>query len=185
MITYRKGDATDPIGSGIKLIVHVCNNIGAWGAGFVLAVSKKWHTPEQEYRRMPAKKRKLGAVQYIPVGNDKYVVNMVGQHDVRSNEFGVPPVRYAAISTCLKKTAEFAKSLEDGSREVSIHMPRIGCGLAGGDWKIMEKVIEESVGDVAVVVYDYDPNWKPTTKGKTAFTTATGVIPIPERSDDE
>ena len=166
------GDATTPIGDGIKLIVHVCNDIGAWGAGFVMALSAKWASPEDEFRRIPAKKRKLGYVQYIPVGEDKFVVNMIAQHNIRPNEFGVPPVRYEAVGTCLKKAADFAKSLDDGNRKVSIHMPRIGCGLAGGEWSIMEKVIEDAVGDTEVVVYDLKT---------VAFTTGTGSIPRSDR----
>ena len=41
-ILYIKGDATAPIGSGVKVITHICNDIGGWGKGFVLALSKKW-----------------------------------------------------------------------------------------------------------------------------------------------
>ena len=172
MIKYTIGDATKPIGDGIKIIVHVCNDIGAWGAGFVLALSKKWEGPENEFRRIPAKKRKLGYVQYIPVGDNQYVANMIAQHNVRSNEFGVPPVRYEAVGTCLKKVVDFAKSLDDGQTPVSIHMPRIGCGLAGGQWSIMEKVIEDAVGDLDVTVYDFKT---------VAFTTGSGSIPRSER----
>lgn len=40
-IIYLKGDATEPIGTGHKIIAHVCNNKGGWGRGFVLAISKK------------------------------------------------------------------------------------------------------------------------------------------------
>jgi hypothetical protein len=40
-IQYIAGDATAPIGDGNKIIAHVCNDIGAWGAGFVLAISKR------------------------------------------------------------------------------------------------------------------------------------------------
>lgn len=157
MIKYIKGDATEPIGEGIKLIVHVCNDIGGWGAGFVLALNNKWNTPEQEYRGIPAKKLKLGFVQFIPVEKNLLVVNMVAQHTCMSNENGVPPVRYGAVGTCLKKVSEFAQSFDSGTGPASIHMPRIGCGLAGGTWSIMEQVIKESVGDIEVTVYDYDP----------------------------
>lgn len=172
MINYTLGDATKPVGDGIKLIVHVCNDIGAWGAGFVIALSKKWETPESEFRRIPAKKRKLGYVQYIPVGENTFVVNMIAQHNIGPNEFGVPPVRYEAVGTCLKKVVDFAKSLDNGENKVSIHMPRIGCGLAGGQWSIMEKVIEDAVGDTEVTVYDLKT---------VAFTTGTGSIPRSER----
>ncbi|MEV6001124.1 Appr-1-p processing protein, partial [Streptomyces griseomycini] len=27
---------------GVKVIAHVCNDIGGWGKGFVLAVSRRW-----------------------------------------------------------------------------------------------------------------------------------------------
>ena len=49
-IAYRKGDATAPVASGAKIICHVCNDIGGWGKGFVLAISKRWPEPEAHYR---------------------------------------------------------------------------------------------------------------------------------------
>ena len=157
MIKYINGDATKPIGDGIKIIAHVCNDIGAWGAGFVLAISAKWNTPEDSYRRIPAKKRKLGYVQHVPVGDGIYVANMIAQNNIRPNEFGVPPVRYEAIEVCLKKVVQFARTLDNGETKASIHIPLIGCGLAGGKWSIMEKVIEEAIPeDITLVVYDFD-----------------------------
>jgi hypothetical protein len=42
MIYYAKGDASKPIGAGPKMICHITNNRGGWGAGFVLALSKRW-----------------------------------------------------------------------------------------------------------------------------------------------
>ena len=44
-IQYRTGDATRPEGDGPKIIAHICNDVGAWGKGFVLALSKRWNTP--------------------------------------------------------------------------------------------------------------------------------------------
>ena len=37
-------------------------------------------------------------------------------------------------------------------------MPRIGCGLAGGKWSVVEPLIEQQLvaAGVAVTVYDYD-----------------------------
>lgn len=155
-INYIKGDATAPVGDGIKLILHVCNDIGGWGAGFVLALSNKWKQPESQYRRIQPKYLKLGFVQYIPVEQDTFVVNMVAQHTCMSNEFGVPPVRYGAIGTCLKQVVDFAKSLDSGDGPATIHMPRIGCGLAGGTWTIMEQIILDATDDIPVTVYDFE-----------------------------
>jgi O-acetyl-ADP-ribose deacetylase (regulator of RNase III) len=176
MINYKEGDATVIKEKGVKIIVHVCNDMGAWGAGFVLALSAKWKQPEAEYKRIPARRRKLGFVQFIPVGDNTYVANMIGQHMCSPNQFGVPPIRYSAVQTCLKKVADFARSMNNGETPVSIHMPEIGCGLAGGQWSIMEKVVEAAIGDVPATVYKYMPK-KPTI----SFVTSVGSIPKDER----
>jgi O-acetyl-ADP-ribose deacetylase (regulator of RNase III) len=153
MITYLEGDATMPVGDDKKLIVHICNDIGAWGAGFVLAISKRWAMPEKQYRAMAKQKRKLGTYQIIPVENDIQVVNIIGQHNTAPSDEGVPPIRYEAVFVALQKLAQYAMD-----NNMSIHMPRIGCGLAGGVWDIMEKVIHCAVPDqVPVTVYDYIP----------------------------
>jgi O-acetyl-ADP-ribose deacetylase (regulator of RNase III) len=46
-------------------------------------------------------------------------------------------------------------ALEKGA---SVHMPRIGCGLAGGRWELIEPMIVTRLSDrdVAVVIYDFD-----------------------------
>lgn len=49
-ITYLKGDATTPQARGNKIIAHVCNDLGGWGKGFVLAISKRWPEPAAKAR---------------------------------------------------------------------------------------------------------------------------------------
>ena len=44
-IRYVVGDARSPDSAGNKVIVHVCNDIGGWGKGFVIALSKRWPKP--------------------------------------------------------------------------------------------------------------------------------------------
>lgn len=145
-IHYVKGDATNPQGDGNKIIVHICNDIGAWGAGFVLAVSKKWRAPEIAYRA--EKKHTLGQVQLVRVSDDIIVANMVAQHGIGTGSDGKPPIDYAAVRACLAQVNDSA--YHTGS---SIHMPRIGCGLAGGEWSKIEEIITD-VASVPVYVYD-------------------------------
>jgi len=147
-IHYLKGDATAPQGTGNKIIVHICNNIGAWGAGFVLALSKKWRAPEIAYRA--EKKHNLGTVQLVRVEDDIIVANMVAQHGVGQRLDGKPPIDYGAVRACLAQVNDSA--YYTGS---SIHMPRIGCGLAGGKWEEIEKIIQD-VASVPVYVYDFN-----------------------------
>jgi hypothetical protein len=58
--------------------------------------------------------------------------------------------RNAACSEGLQKVATFARE-----HEASVAMPRIGTGLAGGDWKEIEPVIEETLGEQAIPVRVY------------------------------
>ncbi|MEV5976290.1 macro domain-containing protein [Streptomyces sp. NPDC052114] len=154
-IIYVRGDTTAPLGQGVKLIAHVCNDLGGWGKGFVLAVSRRWPEPEKAYRRWHRERAKndfgLGAVQFVDVGRGLWVANMVGQRGMRTGSKGVP-VRYEAIDTALTALAD--KAVELGA---SVHMPRIGCGLAGGTWSRVESLIAERLvaRGISVTVYDF------------------------------
>jgi O-acetyl-ADP-ribose deacetylase (regulator of RNase III) len=150
MINYVKGDATRPIGDGNKIVTHICNDEGKWGKGFVLAVSRRWRYPERMYRA--EKRHKLGDVQFIQVEDDIVVANMVAQHSV-GFAGNVPPIRYAALRECLIKVADFCKKSE-AIAKTSIHMPRIGCGLAGGKWEEVEAIVNETLANIPVTVYD-------------------------------
>jgi O-acetyl-ADP-ribose deacetylase (regulator of RNase III) len=149
------GDATSPQAVGVKIIAHVCNDMGGWGKGFVVAVSRRWPGPEREYRAWYRGRADndfgLGSVQLVQVEPDMHVANMVGQHGIRHGSDG-PPVRYAAIEQCLDTLGDHARRLG-----ASVHMPRIGCGLAGGRWDEVEPLIVKSLcrRDVAVTVYDF------------------------------
>ncbi|MFI9628458.1 macro domain-containing protein [Streptomyces sp. NPDC052042] len=155
-ITYIRGDATAPQGSGVKLIAHVCNDLGGWGKGFVLAISRRWPEPEAAYRRWYRERAghdfALGAAQFVQVGPYIWVANMVGQRGIRRGSKGVP-VRYEAIDTALGAVAD--RAVELGA---SVHMPRIGCGLAGGTWSRIEPLLENRLvrRGIAVTVYDHD-----------------------------
>lgn len=147
-ITYLKGDATNPQGDGVKIIPHICNNIGVWGAGFVLALSKRWKEPEESYRNN--QNHHLTNVEFIQVENDIIVANMIAQRGVGKRINGKPPISYGALRVCLNDVNDYAKT-----KNASIHMPKIGSGLAGGDWNVIEKIIKETT-TVDVFVYCFE-----------------------------
>ena len=176
-IKYIKGDATNPTDSKTKVIVHICNDIGGWGKGFVTAVSKKWKQPEIEYRnwyknkegkqtdtvqfeRLESrdkysneKKFELGNVQFVKVAEDIWVANMIAQRDIKPDKNGQPPIRYSFVSKCLERVRQFAER-----HNASIHMPRIGCGLAGGQWTKIEEIINDNLiaHEIETTVYDFE-----------------------------
>lgn len=134
---YILGDATKPIRKPV-FITHVCNNIGGWGRGFVLALSKTYPEPEQAYRQRfgSGNPIKLGETQLVEVQPLVYVANMVAQKDIRWHR-NEPPIRYNALEKCLSFVYASAK-LE----RAIVQMPRIGAALAGGDWKIISGIIQ-------------------------------------------
>lgn len=153
-IQYTKGDATAPRSEDNKVIVHICNDIGGWGKGFVMAISKRWKKPENQYREWFKSKEgfELGKVQFVQVEEDLWVANLIGQHKINKDENGNAPIRYDAIEDGLKEVASFAKE-----NNASVHMPRIGCGLAGGKWEMIEPVILKTLSEnnIEVTVYDF------------------------------
>lgn len=145
MIRYVKGDATRPDGDDCRLIVHCCNNVSAWGAGFSGAVSRRWAAPEADFRRV--RNRLLGSVSFVPVDDaGLWVANLIGQDGIGRSR---PRVRYEAIK---KGLATIATWCDDHG--ASVHMPRIGTGLAGGRWSEIEPLIERELLGIDVTVYD-------------------------------
>ncbi len=155
-IQFVRGDATAPQGGGVKIIAHICNDVGAWGKGFVLALSRRWPGPAESFKQWYRDRAEtdfgLGAVQFVQVAADLWVANMVAQHGIMPAP-GVPPIRYEALECCLEKVAVKARELN-----ASVHMPRIGCGLAGGEWRRIEPLIVHKLcdQDVPVTVYDFE-----------------------------
>lgn len=149
-IKYIIGDATRPRTPGNKIICHICNDRGGWGAGFVLALSRRWKQPEESYRECPEEWR-LGGVQVVPVEDQISVANMIAQHLTGYSPEGRPPIRYGALRACLATVNDHAYRTN-----ATIHMPRIGCGLAGGRWEEVEAIIHD-VMSVDVYVYDLKP----------------------------
>lgn len=149
MITYRIGDATRPpiVPDEQRYIVHCCNDKGGWGSGFVLAVDKLSPRPRQAYQSLGLHHGLLGTIQVVRVDSYTSVVNLIGQ---RGTIVDRPhPVRYDAIYNGLLKVAAHVRA--NGG---TIHMPRMGSGLAGGSWDVIEAIVNETCPDLPVFVYD-------------------------------
>lgn len=154
-IRYVRGDATVPSVKGVVVIAHVCNDLGGWGKGFVLALSRRWPEPEAAYRAWHRDRASndfgLGAAQFVQVERYVWVANLIGRRGTRTGSKGVP-VRYDAIDTALGRLADKAAGLD-----ASVHMPRIGCGLAGGKWSRVEPLVTGRLSrrGIPVTVYDH------------------------------
>jgi O-acetyl-ADP-ribose deacetylase (regulator of RNase III) len=154
-IQYVVGDVTEPTGPGPKVVVHCCNDAGRFGAGVSGAIGRRFPEVERAYRSWCSEEYstiELGMVQFVAVGDDLLVANLIGQHGVVGPKNPVP-IDYWAIAVGLGKVARRCLSVN-----ASLHMPRMGAGLAGGDWsKIATLVIWIVVAqNIPVTVYDLE-----------------------------
>ena len=98
LITYIKGDATNPQAKGEKIICQINNTLGKWGKGFVMSISRKWPKAREEYLKWynSGEDFSLGRVQFVPVAPYITVANMIGQQGIKTGSNG-PPIRYKAV----------------------------------------------------------------------------------------
>lgn len=153
-IEYVIGDATNPVTPGNRIIAHCCNDAGYWNAGFVRALSQRFHQPETAYRRWAQNNTPipfaLGQVLFTKIKTGLCVANIIGQHGIRSQS-NPRPIRYHALREGLVRVRELALN-----HNATVHMPRLGAGLAGGHWDVIERIVNEELCayGVSVTVYD-------------------------------
>tara|TARA_Y100000588_G_C13812064_1_gene735569 strand:+ start:453 stop:686 length:234 start_codon:yes stop_codon:yes gene_type:complete len=76
---------------------------------------------------------------------------MIAQNGINSrySKF-IRRVDYDSLILCLKNVNEYA--LENN---MEIHMPKIGTGLGGGDWNIIEEIIINTINSkINIYVYE-------------------------------
>lgn len=140
---YTEGNLIELANAGeFEVIGHGCNCFLNMGAGIAKSIRKAF--PEAyttDWTTRKGDRNKLGTFSFVDYGN-LVVLNLYTQFD-----YG-PGLRadYNAIRECMKKI----KKEYSGKR---IGLPLIGCGLGGGNWEIVSKIIEEELEseDVTIV----------------------------------
>lgn len=142
------------LGKEFDIIVHGCNCFCTQGAGIALSMSRYFNTLNPikypgEHITRKGDINKLGNIEYskfrLPLDSNVIVINAYTQYTYGNNS-----VNYNAISLCLMKI-NFMFSGQN------IGMPKIGCGLAGGDWNIVANLIDEHMYNMNVTVVEYNP----------------------------
>lgn len=133
------------------IIIHGCNSRGVMGSGVARQIRDKWPVVYKAYRySFETSGLELGDIQTVPVFNaDKslLVVNAITQKDY-GRDAGKVYVDYNAITEAFTKTLLIAKQLSDyNSAMMPIHYPKIGGGLANGDFNIIYASISEVLGN--------------------------------------
>jgi O-acetyl-ADP-ribose deacetylase (regulator of RNase III) len=155
LLRFVTGDATLPQGGNLRYILQIVNDEGKYGKGFAGSLATRWPKVEIEYRKWWRElygKLKLGDIQVIQISSDLAVINMVAQKGIVGPD-NPKPIQYDALQECLAKAGNEIKELNG-----SAHMPRIGCGLAQGQWSEVEPLVNQELlkRGVNVTVYDFN-----------------------------
>jgi len=129
-----------------EVIVHGCNCFNTMSAGIAKQITKAWpFTYEADKMTPKGSKKKLGDYSYV-IMEDLTIINAYTQFYYGRRGKNVD---YEAIRSVFRK-------LKKDFSGKSFGIPKIGAGLAGGDWDIISKIInEEMVGeDVTLVLYE-------------------------------
>jgi hypothetical protein len=141
------------------VIVHSVNCIGAVG-GLAGAIARKWPKNADEYRahvkRQELPIMLLGSVFEVNVAHNVIVANLFGQNSVSTSE---RQTEYAALISGFKSIAQtFFQGNDREERDygspfgliefpidlTDIYIPyKIGCGLGGASWNIVEEILHK------------------------------------------
>jgi len=146
-LTHYKGDLFTTTRS---VIAHGVNCRGAFAAGVAGQIAKRFPEVKRAYLCKYHSDGWLpGDCQFVTTWNGKIIVNMATQVSYGCPADGVY-VKYDAVKQCFDYTLDYCLGNGQG-----LAIPRIGSGLAGGDWGRIEAIIRDLLmeRDVDVSVY--------------------------------
>jgi O-acetyl-ADP-ribose deacetylase (regulator of RNase III) len=149
MITYIDGDLVKGA-EDFEVIGHCCNCFCTMGSGIAPQIKAKF--PEAyaaDCLTVKGDESKLGTISYTH-NTTPIVVNLYGQFDYTGRRSGKMDLDYDA----LKKALILMQTKFTGKR---FALPKLGAGLAGGDWDVIEGILKEVfLGENLTII-----NWVP------------------------
>lgn len=136
------GDILD-FPNDIDIVVHGCNTLNMFGSGIAKQIKDRY--PEVYEADTSAHKLKHNKLGYFSGSKldklpDKYIINLYIQNDVSSNK---RMLNYEAIYSGFENLVKLLNGRDIEDNSIVVGFPRIGCGLAKGNWKIVKTMIIE------------------------------------------
>ena len=127
-------------------------------------MSNKWPGVEDRYFALIDEQREgehkipLGIAAFVEVQRNIWVAHMVAQRGLRAAD-NKRPLRYTALMRAMKIVAQKIETIREiHGKPVTIHCPKFGSDLAGGNWEFIEALIEEIWLEkgIDVVAYEFE-----------------------------
>lgn len=137
MPIYKKGDILQ---STENIICHQCNTQGTFGGGLAYQIKQSYPNVELE-----AMKNNIKGCYYLSkIDENKYIANCFSQNEDYSTNYND---LYDIFDNLLKKCKYM---------NYTICVPyKYGCGIANGDWNIVENIFKKlsEKYNVDIVIY--------------------------------
>lgn len=150
MITKIKGNIFE---SDAEAIVNPVNCDGIMGKGLALEIKKKYPSVFLQYRKFcKSGELVIGKVLLVKTKEEqpKYIINFPTKNHWRN------PSEYSYIKLGLGSLKSLLKKYQPKINSIAI--PALGCGLGGLKWEEVSKMIEESLKDLDVDIYIFQPS---------------------------
>lgn len=156
MLKYVKGDLIKAAQAGdVTVIAHCCNCFNTMGSGIAPQIAKAFpivKTLDDTTMRGDVNKLGTFTVALHHYENKLVIFNLYGQYGYGNRESGKIDLNYYYLTKALEGMK--TNLIEYGEQDSKIGFPKIGCGLAGGDWFVVSQMIETIFDGFDVTIYE-------------------------------
>lgn len=136
----------DILDTDCDVIAHGVNCQGIMGSGVAKVLYQKW--PEnkfmyQDYCHTRHPDKLLGDILDVITKDNKVIINCFTQLNYGYDKQLY--LSYEALEKCINKIKDW------GYTQIAI--PKIGCGLAGGDWEKVKEILNRVAPEITFKVY--------------------------------
>jgi len=152
---YIEGDLIKLAKEGkFDLVAHGANCFCVMGGGIARQIREEISEAyEADCKTVKGDITKLGNYTHVFIkGTYTLILNCYTQYGMGGDKINID---YEAVTLCMRKINHNYKGL-------SIGLPQIGAGLAGGNWARIEKIINEELIDLDVTIVIFNPPTPPT-----------------------
>ncbi len=155
MLIYKQGNIFE---SGEKFLAHGCNCKKSMGAGIAKQVRERYpNAYKADQATIWGDKNKLGSFTFGIEEDGVMVFNAYTQFDYSRTHRCVD---YGALEKAINKIAQTVKIITVTEGAAALAMPKIGCGLGGGDWNIVSGILERisNAQGIDFHIYEWNPS---------------------------
>jgi O-acetyl-ADP-ribose deacetylase (regulator of RNase III) len=155
-MSYREidGDLIELTRQGeFDVITHGCNCFSNMGAGIAPKIARAFRADSYPMERQETSGNinKLGQIEYKNFGiSPEKSVTVVNSYTQYVPNARMRPLDYEALTLCMRKINHTFPGKKIG-------LPKIGAGLAGGDWERIRTIIQNELSEMDIIVVNYTP----------------------------